>query len=167
MQGSDHVFFGDRTPLVPSDAAAAILSAPGTRYVLQLRDARPGIFYPGHWGCFGGALEPSDASIEDGLRRELREETGLDLPRDALAYFTTLTFDFAFAGLGVMKRYYYVAQIDDESLAGLRLGEGSGFAAVPAHRALLELRLVPYDAFGLWLHFSRTRLGSAPSPFEA
>ena len=40
---------------------------------MQLRDDIPRIFYPGHWGCFGGAVGPG----EDGptaLRRELAEE---------------------------------------------------------------------------------------------
>jgi len=35
----------------------------------------------------------------------------------------------------------------------LRLGEGAGMALVEGRKALHELRLVPYDAFHLWLHF--------------
>ena len=38
-----------------------------------------GIFYPGHWGLFGGAMEPGEAA-DAALRRELQEELGLAAP---------------------------------------------------------------------------------------
>jgi 8-oxo-dGTP diphosphatase len=40
---------------------------------MQLRDDIPGIVYPGHWGFFGGHLEPGE-NPEQALRRELVEE---------------------------------------------------------------------------------------------
>ncbi|MCM1983940.1 NUDIX hydrolase [Lyngbya confervoides] len=43
------------------------------RFLMQLRDPLPTIVYPGHWGLFGGHLEPGE-SPEQGLRRELWEE---------------------------------------------------------------------------------------------
>ena len=43
--------------LEPVDAVAAILVDEDGRYVMQHRDAYPHIFYPDHWGCFGGAVE--------------------------------------------------------------------------------------------------------------
>jgi hypothetical protein len=42
--------------LRPSDAVAALLVHEDGRYIMQLRDQKEGIFYPGHWGCFGGAV---------------------------------------------------------------------------------------------------------------
>ena len=50
--------------------------------LLQLRDRTPGIPFPGHWSTLGGHLEPGE-SPEEGVRRELREETGhtVDRPR--------------------------------------------------------------------------------------
>ncbi len=47
--------------------------------LLQQRDHAPGILYPGCWTIFGGAVEPEDASFEDAIRREIREELALDL----------------------------------------------------------------------------------------
>ena len=44
-------------PLKPSDAVAALQVREDGRYVMQLRDAKPNIFYPDHWGCFGGAVD--------------------------------------------------------------------------------------------------------------
>jgi 8-oxo-dGTP pyrophosphatase MutT (NUDIX family) len=152
------VFLDDDRPLSPSDAAAAIIVAADGRYLLQLRDDKPGIFYPGHWGCFGGAIERSDPSVEEGLRRELGEEIGVDLGKGALKHFSTVAFGLEFAGLGVVRRAYYEAHIDEAQAASLRLGEGSRFAFYAARVALGTLRVTPYDAFALWLHANRARL---------
>ena len=44
-------------------------------YLLQLRDFKPSIIYPGHWGAFGGAVEKGE-SPEAAMNRELMEEIG-------------------------------------------------------------------------------------------
>jgi 8-oxo-dGTP diphosphatase len=159
-------FLDDDSPLHPGDAVAAILLTPDERYVLQLRDAKRGIFYPDHWGCFGGALDPSDASIAEGLRRELREELALDVPASALAYFTNMTFDMSFGGIGVMARAFYELRLSDAQLGALRLGEGSAWRSFTARQALSELRLVPYDSFALWQHANRNRVKPHPAAGE-
>lgn len=46
MSGRDNSYLDDDAILHPADAAAAILIAPGERYVLQLRDDKRGIFFP-------------------------------------------------------------------------------------------------------------------------
>lgn len=43
-------------------------------YLLQLRHNKQGIFFPNHWGCFGGRLEPSE-SAEAALCWELDEDS--------------------------------------------------------------------------------------------
>jgi 8-oxo-dGTP diphosphatase len=44
-------------------------------YLLQLRDFKSSIIYPGHWGAFGGAMEEGE-SPEAAMSRELIEEIG-------------------------------------------------------------------------------------------
>jgi len=45
------------------------------RVLLHLRDLKPGINAPGHWGFLGGAISPGEKS-RDAARRELLEEVG-------------------------------------------------------------------------------------------
>ncbi|MFE2165627.1 NUDIX domain-containing protein, partial [Streptomyces sp. NPDC059447] len=48
------------------------------RYLLHLRDDLPGIWEPGARALLGGGREPGDTSIEDTVRRVLREKAGLE-----------------------------------------------------------------------------------------
>jgi 8-oxo-dGTP pyrophosphatase MutT (NUDIX family) len=52
--------------------AIAILYQQG-QFLMQLRDNIPSIVYPGHWGFFGGHIEPGETP-EAALKRELLEE---------------------------------------------------------------------------------------------
>ena len=54
-------FLTDQHPLQGDDAVAAIITVEDGRYLMQLRDDIPRIFYPGHWGCFGGAVGPDES----------------------------------------------------------------------------------------------------------
>ena len=51
------------------------------KLLMQLRDEKRSIDYPGHWGLFGGSIESSDLSPLEAVRRELREEVGC-CPKD-------------------------------------------------------------------------------------
>lgn len=45
------------------------------QFLLQLRDNISGIVYPGHWGLFGGHIEPGETPAV-AVERELLEEIG-------------------------------------------------------------------------------------------
>ena len=70
---AEECFVGTREPLRAADAVAALLILDDGRYVMQLRDTLPTIFYPDHWGCFGGAVGEGETPLA-ALKRELQEE---------------------------------------------------------------------------------------------
>lgn len=70
-------------------SAGIILLDPEGRVLLQLRDDRPDIMFPNHWGITGGAGREGESPAEI-ARREVREETGLDV--DHASFFRTYTF---------------------------------------------------------------------------
>lgn len=141
--------------LRPSNAAVAlIVVGQRSRYLMQLRDQKPGIFYPGHWGLFGGAIDVGEAP-EATLQRELAEE--LQLSGVELRYFTEFEFDFGFCGYGRLIRRCYEVRLAEELLAQLVLGEGSDMRAFTASEILNALRVAPYDALAIWLHASKEK----------
>lgn len=138
-------------PLAARDAVAAILHCGDGRYLLQRRDTVRTIFYPDHWGFFGGAIDDGENPLA-ALRRELQEELALDTDLCRVSRFGRFRFSVEPAGVRGVNRIYYDVVIPANSVQGLRLGEGAGMALVEGGTALHELRLVPYDAFHLWLH---------------
>jgi 8-oxo-dGTP pyrophosphatase MutT (NUDIX family) len=148
--------------LKPADAAVALITDEAGRYLVQLRDAKPTIFFPDHWGCFGGAIEAGE-SDEEAVRRELDEELALKLPAAPLVRFTDFTFDLSAIGQGVIHRAFFEVRIEAAILPRLLLAEGQAvrFFAGPE---LLRARVVPYDRFAIWLHCYRAELAGASSP---
>ena len=56
------------TPALPPTgdiAVAAMVVLEDGRYLMQLRDNKPDIYYPGHWDFFGGAVEPGEEPLAD------------------------------------------------------------------------------------------------------
>jgi len=154
--GAPSVFVTARAPLPIGDAAAAIILLEDGRYLLQLRDNIESIWYPGHWGCFGGCVEPGEEPV-GALRRELREELSFEF--NEASFFTELQFDLAGLDLGRYYRKYYVVRMTLAEMEGLRLTEGVGLAAFDGDTMLGSLDLSPYDAFALFLHTRGFRIG--------
>ena len=147
-------------PLRPADAVAALLVLDDGRYIMQLRDAIPNIFYPDHWGCFGGAVDHGEAPL-DALRRELREE--LEYTVESAAEFTRFEFDFSTLGQPKVYRVYFEIQVSAPAFGRLVLHEGAAFEAIPGHELLMGRTVTPYDAFAVWMHMSRHRFATRRS----
>lgn len=142
----------DDRELVPGDAVAAILTLDDGRYIMQLRDARPDIFFPAHWGCFGGAVEPGEDTVA-ALRRELFEELEFVVP--AQRRFTRFDFDFAPLGHPTVTRIYYEIEVPCAVFERFVLHEGADFRAIDGRELLSSYRVTPYDAFAVWMHVKR------------
>jgi 8-oxo-dGTP pyrophosphatase MutT (NUDIX family) len=153
-----HFSVGPGPDLHPVDAVAALLVLRDGRYAMQLRDDRPDIIYPGHWGCFGGAVRQGEPPHE-ALRRELLEELEFSLMH--AEPFASFGFDLTPAGLNRFYRVYFVVQISKEDADRFVLHEGAALGLFRAEELLIHERVSPHDAFALWLHASRSRLTSA------
>jgi len=145
-----------REHLQIGNAAAAIILVEDGRYLLQLRDNIESIWYPGHWGCFGGGVEPGEEPVR-ALRRELREELSFEFTE--ARFFTELEFDLAGLGLDRYYRKYYLVRMTLAEMDCSRLAEGVGLAAFDGDTMLGSLDLSPYDAFALFLHTRGFRIG--------
>lgn len=143
-------------PLRAADAVAGILVLADGRYIMQLRDARPDIFYPAHWGCFGGAVNDGE-SPSDALVREIEEE--LEYRVEGAAEFTRFEFDFSRLGQPKVYRVFFEVRVPDEALGRFVLREGAAFEAIPGDELLAHRKVTPYDAFAVWMHMSRQRFG--------
>jgi 8-oxo-dGTP pyrophosphatase MutT (NUDIX family) len=137
------------------DAVAAILVLEDGRYLLQQRDDKPEIWYPGHWGMFGGSLDEGESEL-DALRRELREELELEIATAQL--FAGFDFDLSPIGFGSVFRNYYEVRMPLSGLDRLHLHEGTELGVLTGEEALRLPNLCPYDGFALFLHHSRGRL---------
>ncbi len=152
-------FLSEDVDLTPSNAVVGLIVCDDGRYLMQLRSQKPSIFYPGHWGLFGGAVDPGETA-DAALSRELREELGVEGLN--ASYFTEFTFDFDFCGHGRVWRRYYRIEVTTSSVRDMVLGEGNDLRAFKAAEILTGHRVVPYDAFAIWL--DATRQGDAPVP---
>jgi len=143
-------FLSPQAELRPGHAACAVIVLDDGRYLLQLRDLKPGIFYPGHWGLFGGAID-RDETPEAALRRELQEEIGL-----VVGDLRPLTqFSFTCGRHGRIDRHFYEVKMASNVLPELELREGAQMRPFTAAGILSQPRVVPYDSFAIWIHASR------------
>jgi 8-oxo-dGTP pyrophosphatase MutT (NUDIX family) len=149
------VFLQAADPLTLANAVAALLVLGDGRYVMQLRDFKPQIFYPGHWGLFGGAVDPDESPME-ALRRELYEELGFTAA--TITPFVRLDFDLSSIGGAKVFRAVYEIRVAASQFDQFVLREGLACEALTPRAILTELKVTPYDSFAIWLHHARTRL---------
>lgn len=74
----------------PQIQAAIVILYQADRFLLQLRDDKPHIRYPGQWAFCGGHLEPGETP-EAAMRREMWEEIAYEPP--TLTFFRSYMSD--------------------------------------------------------------------------
>lgn len=93
-------------PSPPKQIVHAVLLVNGG-YVLQLRDDIPGIAARAKYALFGGALEDGETP-EAGLRREIAEELGIQLPEVRLFWQVDRHSEF---WQRVVRYWFFVADV--------------------------------------------------------
>lgn len=136
-----------------ADSVAALIFTPDERYVLQLRDRAAGVDFPGHWGLFGGALEP-DETPEEALHRELAEE--LAIAASPLTPFSIAISDERVHGGWYCRRRFYELPIEPDRLQSLELHEGVAFAAFSIGDICdMGDEVIPFDLCAILMHARR------------
>jgi 8-oxo-dGTP pyrophosphatase MutT (NUDIX family) len=128
--------------------AAAVLVAEDGRYLMQLRDERPGLHLSGHWGLFGGSLEPGETP-EAALRREIREE----LAHEVSGLQPLLVSQHAIGPVrGVYRMHYFAVPFRLAELDRMVQSEGAGKALMTIAEIQRLERVAPWDLCALLIH---------------
>ncbi|MFA6354918.1 MAG: NUDIX hydrolase [Candidatus Paceibacterota bacterium] len=68
------------------EVVACLMEHNGEFVLLHRQDNK---IHGGKWGQPAGKVDPSDVSISDAMKRELREETGVDIKKEDLIFYKT------------------------------------------------------------------------------
>ncbi len=143
---------GQRRPPLPAPelaAAAALLATPDGRYLMQLRDDKPGLRLAGHWALFGGAVEPGETE-EQALRRELREE--LDYEAGEVRWFTRSLHVLPRGQARILLLDFFAVPIAPEAVDRMVLREGADMRLFRVEALALEPRVAPWDLAAVMMH---------------
>jgi len=152
---SDEFLF-DESQLEPSNAAVAIILDDNRRFLLQLRDNKSGIFFPNHWGFFGGALEENETP-QQCLVRELSEELGLFVQTSRLTYVLKLDLCFKLNASPVVRHFFVLEMYKDEMHA-ISINEGQEGTFFSSEECLRIPNFAPYDRFAIWAFLNEERV---------
>lgn len=97
-----------------------IMFNPSGEVLLQQRDEKPGLAFPGCWTLFGGRVEPGETP-DEAMRRELVEELELEVGRDLLLTHWRM-YDQPWKDV-IVEQHVYTAPID-RAVESMVLNEG-------------------------------------------
>lgn len=132
---------------------SAVLYTKSGHYLLQLRDDKPGLPLRDHWAFFGGEVDPGE-NPEDAVIREVEEE--LNFHPNNCIWFHEAVYVLPLHHRNVVRKAYYLIQIENEEIASMVLCEGSDFKLLSVNEILGLERVAPWDLSVVLLH-SRER----------
>jgi len=115
------------------------------KYLLQLRENKKNIYFPGFWGVFGGLLEKNEG-FEKGLEREVKEETNLNVKASKMI----LSNNFRFLDYKIRYRMYFECQVLNNNKITLNEGKSYKFHSF---KEIKKLKVVPLDFAAIHYHY--------------
>jgi 8-oxo-dGTP pyrophosphatase MutT (NUDIX family) len=129
--------------------AAALLVDPDGRYLMQLRDDKPDILLPAHWGLFGGTIDPGEEP-DAAVVRELGEE--LELRPREVAYFTEMVVRLPAAAPRHDRMSFFTVPVTPRELERMVQHEGAGRRLFAPADLAREPRVAPWDLAAVLMH---------------
>lgn len=139
----------------PKNASAIIIHFK-KKILLVLRSNHKKIFYPNHYGLFGGAKESNETFFE-AAKREFYEETNICSSSNEIKYF--IDFNFSFSGTKKIKRKFYIYEIKNIKTftKSFVLKEGISVKFMTYEQIKQINNIVPYDKFAIDIFYSRNK----------
>lgn len=129
--------------------AAAVLYSTDGRYLLQLRDDKPGLALRNHWALFGGEVEPGESG-RDAAIREIREE--LTYEARNCSWFHEAVYVLPRTRKRVVRKTYYLMVIDPADVAGMTQCEGADMRLMTLDELFALPNVAPWDLAVVMLH---------------
>jgi ADP-ribose pyrophosphatase YjhB (NUDIX family) len=145
-------------------SVGALIVDSHNRLLLQKRDDKRSIYFPGLWGVFGGACE-SNESPQVAIAREIREELAVEIGDAEL--FLKLQIESPLLGTEPRERYFFTAYFAPDVVDRITLLEGAeyGFFSVSNLPHISEL--VPFDVAAVVTFVHARQIGSQIVPAQA
>ena len=128
--------------------AGAILVSKTGSLLLQRRDNNPAIFSPNMISIFGGSAEPDEENLLEVAMREIEEETGLSLGKEAfipLVDFNNIYPD----GRNITGSFYVLNDIEKSEL---KITEGSLIEIPLSQVGKFAHEMVPTTCFAISIY---------------
>ena len=120
------------------------------KYLLQLRDNKKNIFFPGFWGLFGGRLDRNEIHAK-AIKREINEETNLMVN----VIRKILTVDFSMVGLKKARNIiYFDCKVLNNKKIILTEGQKYNFFSF---NQIKKLKIVPMDFVAINCHYHKNK----------
>ena len=142
-------------------SVGALITDQQGRVLLQRRDQKTSIYFPGLWGVFGGSCE-GDETPESAIVREIWEELSVHVTSPEL--FITWNIRCRDLGEEPRERYFFNVEFDAEMTAGIKLHEGQEYRFFQVSELPPVSKIVPFDLAALTMFSHARLLGSQVRP---
>ena len=137
-------------------SVGAIIYDSKGKLLLQKRDLKKSIYFPGLWGVFGGACEKNESPSET-IVREIYEELQISIAPPKL--FITMEINSVDLGSEQRKRHFYEIYFSEEMKCNIALQEGAGYDFFNPKQLPAATEMVPFDlaAVTMFVHSRLSR----------
>ena len=134
----------------PLHSVGVVIFDSSQNLLLQKRDQKDSIYFPGLWGLFGGACDSCEPPKKAAFR-EIEEELSIHL--EEMNFFLCLNIKTPDLGGGLRTRFFYSAEISEDAKLKIFLSEGSEFKFFKKNDLPSIAEMVPFDLSALTLFY--------------